>query len=139
MAALTTADLLHVLADESRRRMLVLLDRHDLCVCELVNALGLPQPTVSRHLMVMRDAGVVEQWKEGRFSFYRIDPKLPAWARQVLDALREGSAREAPYRQDRRRLTLVAERPAPARAASPGSKGAGASPATWIPGRSAAS
>ncbi len=114
MAALTTADLLDVLADESRRRMLVLLDRHDLCVCELVNALGLPQPTVSRHLMVMRDAGVVEQWKEGRFSFYRIDPKLPAWARQVLDALREGSAREAPYRQDRRRLTLVAERPAPA-------------------------
>jgi ArsR family transcriptional regulator len=110
MAALTTADVLDVLADESRRRILVLLDQHDLCVCELVNALGLPQPTVSRHLMVMRDAGLLEQWRDGRFSFYRIDPKLPPWARRMLDALREGSAREAPYRDDRRRLTLIAER-----------------------------
>lgn len=110
MAALTTADVLDVLADESRRRILVLLDRHDLCVCELVGALGLPQPTVSRHLMVMRDAGVVEQWKEGRYSFYRIDPRLPGWARLMLDALRDGAEREAPYRDDRRRLTLIAER-----------------------------
>jgi ArsR family transcriptional regulator len=110
MAALTTADVLDVLADESRRRILVLLDAHDLCVCELVNALGLPQPTVSRHLMVMRDAGVVEQRKEGRFSFYRIDPDLPAWARRMLDALRDGAAREATYRGDRRKLTLIAER-----------------------------
>ena len=110
MAALTTADLLDVLADESRRRILVLLDAQDLCVCELVNALGLPQPTVSRHLMVMRDAGVVEQWKEGRYSFYRVDQRLPAWARQMLVALREGSVREALYRDDRRKLTLIAER-----------------------------
>jgi ArsR family transcriptional regulator len=106
----TTADLLDVLADESRRRIVVLLDRHDLCVCELVNALDLPQPTVSRHLMVMRDAGIVEQWKEGRYSFYRIDPRLPAWARQMLDALRDGADRELPYRDDRRKLTLIAER-----------------------------
>lgn len=110
MAVLTTAEMLAVLADESRRRILVLLDTHDLCVCELVNALDLPQPTVSRHLMVMRDAGVVEQWKEGRFSFYRVDPRLPSWARQMLDALREGSVRESPYRGDRRKLTLIAER-----------------------------
>jgi ArsR family transcriptional regulator len=108
--SLSTADLLAVLADESRRRILVLLDAHDLCVCELVNALELPQPTVSRHLMVMRDAGVVEQWKEGRFSFYRVDPHLPRWARLMLDALREGSGGEAPYRDDRRKLTLIAER-----------------------------
>ena len=110
MRALTTADVLDVLADESRRRIVVLLDRHDLCVCELVNALDLPQPTVSRHLMVMRDAGIVEQWKEGRYSFYRIDPGLPAWARQMLDALRDGADRELPYRDDRRKLTLIAER-----------------------------
>lgn len=110
MAALTTARVLDVLADESRRRILVLLDGHDLCVCELTNALELPQPTVSRHLMVMRDAGLVEQRKEGRYSFYRVDPNLPAWARQVLDALRDASAREAQYRRDRSKLALIAER-----------------------------
>jgi ArsR family transcriptional regulator len=112
MPAPTTADVLDVLADECRRRILVLLDAHDLCVCELVNALELPQPTVSRHLTVMRDAGLVEQRKEGRFSFYRIDPRLPVWARQMLAALRAGAAREATYRDDRRRLVLIAERAA---------------------------
>jgi ArsR family transcriptional regulator len=110
MPSLTTADVLDVLADESRRRILVLLERQELCVCELVNALGLPQPTVSRHLMVMRDAGMVEQRKDGRFVFYRIDARLPSWARQMLDALREGSAREPAFRDDRRKLTLIAER-----------------------------
>lgn len=110
MRTLATSDLLNVLADESRRRILVLLDQQELCVCELVNALELPQPTVSRHLMVMRDAGVVEQWKEGRFSFYRIDRRLPAWGRQMLDALRDGSLRETPYRDDRRKLIFIAER-----------------------------
>lgn len=110
MPAFATSDLLDVLADESRRRILLLLDQQELCVCELVNALELPQPTVSRHLTVMRDAGVVEQWKEGRFSFYRIDPRLPAWSRQMLDALRDGAERESPYRDDRRKLTLIAER-----------------------------
>jgi ArsR family transcriptional regulator len=110
MAAVTTAHVLDVLADESRRRILVLLAEHDLCVCELVNALELPQPTISRHLMVMRDAGIVEQSKEGRFSFYRVSDDLPDWARQMLDALRNGSAREAPYRSDRKKLTLIAER-----------------------------
>ncbi|GAB4478451.1 MAG: hypothetical protein OHK0044_25430 [Burkholderiaceae bacterium] len=110
MPALTTGAVLDVLADEVRRRILVLLDEHDLCVCELVNALDLPQPTVSRHLTVMREAGIVEQSREGRFAFYRVSGGLPAWARQMLDALREGAARETPYRSDRRRLTLIAAR-----------------------------
>ena len=112
MPALTTADVLNVLSDESRRRILVLIDEHELCVCELVNALGLPQPTVSRHLMVMRDAGIVEQSKEGRFSFYRVSAKLPGWVRQMLDALRDGATRELPFRSDRKKLTLIAERAA---------------------------
>lgn len=106
-----TADVLNVLADETRRRiLLLLLAQRELCVCELVNALDLPQPTVSRHLMVMRDAGVVEQWKEGRFSFYRVDPALPPWAHQMLAALHVGAAAEPAYLADRGKLTLIAER-----------------------------
>ncbi len=110
MAALTTSHVFDVLSDLCRRRILMLLQEHELCVCELVNALDLPQPTVSRHLMVMRDAGLVEQWKEGRFSFYRVDPALPGWARAMLEALRDGASREAPFRDDRRKLTLIADR-----------------------------
>jgi hypothetical protein len=60
--------------------------------------------------MVMRDAGIVAQSKEGRFSFYRVSADLPDWARQMLDALREGSSREASYRSDRKKLMLIAER-----------------------------
>jgi ArsR family transcriptional regulator len=110
MAMLTTSDVLKVLSDESRRRILMLLRDQDLCVCEMVRALGLPQPTVSRHLMVMRNACIVETRRDGRFFFYRIDPRLPGWARNVIDAFRDGAADEAPYRGDRRKVALIAER-----------------------------
>lgn len=72
MTAPTTRQLLDVLADETRCRILMLLEDRAPCVCEPTGALDLPQPTVSRHLMVMRDAGIVEQCKEGRYSFYRV-------------------------------------------------------------------
>ena len=67
------------LSDETRRRILVLILKHEeLCVCELFQALDVPQPKVSRHLAVLRDAGVLAQRREGTWVFYRLDPQLPS-------------------------------------------------------------
>ena len=110
MATLTTAHVLDVLADASRRRILMLLREHDLCVCEMVHATQLPQPTVSRHLMLMRNRGIVAPRKDGRFSFYQVNPDLPDWALHLIDAFRDGAAGEMPYRHDRGKLILIAER-----------------------------
>lgn len=58
------------LSDETRLRILVLLTRGELCVCDLMAVLGLPQSTVSRHLAYLRNAGLVSDRREGVWMYY---------------------------------------------------------------------
>ncbi len=72
------ADIFAVIADPTRRELLrLLLDRRpdggESSVGELVTALGLSQPTVSKHLRVLRDAGLVHVREEGQHRFYSVD------------------------------------------------------------------
>jgi len=65
------------LADETRLRILRLLEVREMCVCEVMVALGLTQPTASHHLGILENAGLVKDRKEGKWVFYSIaDPKL---------------------------------------------------------------
>ena len=71
----TAPPLFALLADPTRLRCVVLLQREgELCVCELVHALDLPQPKVSRHLALLREAGVVEDRRAGQWVHYRLHP-----------------------------------------------------------------
>lgn len=100
------------LSDESRRRILVLVMKHqELCVCELFQALEVPQPKVSRHLAVLREAGVLAQRREGTWVFYRLDAQLPAWAYRTLGLMVEGVEHGAAYREDAERLATAVNRP----------------------------
>jgi ArsR family transcriptional regulator len=69
------ASWLKVLADPARLRLVSLLaalpDR-EACVCNLTGPLRLSQPTVSHHLKVLRDAGILEREQRGRWAFYRL-------------------------------------------------------------------
>jgi DNA-binding transcriptional ArsR family regulator len=76
------ADIFDVIADATRRDILrVLLDRHvddvhtsgEISVSEIVSTLELSQPTVSKHLKVLRDAGLVAVREEGQHRYYRLD------------------------------------------------------------------
>jgi ArsR family transcriptional regulator, arsenate/arsenite/antimonite-responsive transcriptional repressor len=70
------------LADPARVTILNRLAAADeVCVCDFVAALGLAQPTVSHHLKVLRDAGLVESSRRGTWAFYRLVP-------DAVDALR---------------------------------------------------
>jgi len=60
------------LADEIRLRILKLLEVREMCVCEVMVALGLTQPTASHHLGILENAGLVKDRKEGKWVFYRI-------------------------------------------------------------------
>jgi ArsR family transcriptional regulator len=65
------------LADPARLRLLSLIaaqDEGEVCACELVEPLGRSQPTVSHHLKVLREAGLVEGDKRGTWVWYRIVP-----------------------------------------------------------------
>ena len=71
-----TASLLRLLGDEVRLRMLRLLDAERLNVTELTAILGIAQSGVSRHLGLMKDAGLVEERREGGFTFFRLARSL---------------------------------------------------------------
>jgi len=64
--------LFKALADETRLRILKLLEVREMCVCEVMVALGLTQPTASHHLGILENAGLVKNRKEGKWVFYSI-------------------------------------------------------------------
>lgn len=100
------------LSDETRRRILVLILKHEeLCVCELFQALDVPQPKVSRHLAVLREAGVLAQRREGLWVYYRINPLLPAWAYRILDQMVQGCGCLELFLSDNTRLDEMPNRP----------------------------
>ena len=63
------------LGDATRQRMLALLSIREMCVCELITALSLTQPTTSHHLKILEDADLVQSRKEGKWVFYGIKDK----------------------------------------------------------------
>lgn len=85
------AQFFKALADESRLQMLWLLLQHgELCVCDLVEALGITQSKASRHLATLRHAGLVTDRREGTWSYYSLRPQDDVLERAVLAAMREG-------------------------------------------------
>lgn len=67
----TTAQLFKALSEEVRLRILALLSEGELCVCDLMAVLELPQSTVSRHLAYLRNAGLVEGRRQDAWVYYR--------------------------------------------------------------------
>lgn len=104
-------DDLSTLADATRSRMLLLLDRNELTVSELCAVLQLPQSTVSRHLKTLLDAGWVTSRKEATSRYYTLmaDSRGPA-ARRLWALLREQFGNSAAADQDARRLKTVLSR-----------------------------
>ncbi len=60
------------LADESRIRILGALRENELCVCQLIELLGLAPSTVSKHLSILRNARLIDSRKQGRWMYYRL-------------------------------------------------------------------
>lgn len=69
------ARLFHALSDETRLAVLELLRSGERCVCELQDALDAAQSRLSFHLKVLREAGLVRDRKEGRWSYYALNPE----------------------------------------------------------------
>src|SRR5688572_17403632 len=75
------------LGDEQRLRILALLAHGELCVCHIVEALALPQPVASRHLAILRSAGIVETRRNGRWIYYRLSSDLDDVAEGMVKPL----------------------------------------------------
>ena len=79
--------MLRAVSDRTRLRILNLLRDGELCVCHIVDVLGVPQPTASRHLAYLRRARLVMARKEGLWSYYRLTPGTNQVSRKLLDCL----------------------------------------------------
>ncbi|UCH34659.1 MAG: winged helix-turn-helix transcriptional regulator [Armatimonadota bacterium] len=98
--------ILRALADPTRVRILALLDgRDELCVCEIVDALRLPQYAVSRHLRALRAVGLVSARRQGRWMHYRLHRDMRAADRALAAAVCARAQAESAVRADVRRLT----------------------------------
>jgi ArsR family transcriptional regulator, arsenate/arsenite/antimonite-responsive transcriptional repressor len=83
------AQFFKLLADESRLRILWLLfHRSELCVCDIMAALGISQSKASRHLAALRHAELVTDRKQGLWSYYSLCTPRDALVRQHLELLR---------------------------------------------------
>lgn len=78
------------LSDPTRLRIVLLLRQRELCVCELMFVLKMEQSRVSHHMRVLRDAGIVEDVRNGRWIIYRV----PEEAQSLLEGLLAGTLRE---------------------------------------------
>ncbi|WP_312018350.1 metalloregulator ArsR/SmtB family transcription factor [Shewanella surugensis] len=73
------------LSDETRLQILMLItSENELCVCELMVALNLSQPKISRHLALLRNQGLLLDRRQGQWVFYRLNADLPSWAHNTL-------------------------------------------------------
>jgi ArsR family transcriptional regulator, arsenate/arsenite/antimonite-responsive transcriptional repressor len=95
-----TDELLRLLADPTRARIVQLLAGEQLCTCHLVEELGAKQPNLTGHLSKLRAAGIVEAEPVGRFTYYRLRP-------EALEAVSAHYAQLA----SRARLAVAVKRP----------------------------
>ena len=93
-----TAQLLRALADETRLRIVNLLSRGELCVCDIVKILDAPQSKISRHLATLRHAGLVIGRREGAWMHYSLTEAntplrrmLAGWLSDAGDEVPSGS------------------------------------------------
>jgi ArsR family transcriptional regulator, arsenate/arsenite/antimonite-responsive transcriptional repressor len=95
--AAATAALFKALADPARVRIVNLLATADegVCVCDLVPHLGLSQPTVSHHLRILTEAGLLEREKRGVWAYYRLVPSAIATIADLLTPPRKRATKRA--------------------------------------------
>ena len=77
------------LSDETRLHIVTLVfDHEELCVCDLTEKLQLSQPKISRHLALLRTAGLLQDRRQGQWIYYSIHPQLPHWCVEILTTLK---------------------------------------------------
>jgi len=103
-AGFNLARFYQALGDTTRLRLLNLLDQKELCVCFFVEVLDQPQPKISRHLAVLRDAGLVTARRQGTWMHYRVLLPEHRGAARVLRETLSWMKDDRGMQEDRERL-----------------------------------
>ena len=92
------------LADKTRLRILALLGNNEVCVCHIHDSLGLPQPTVSRHLAYLRKSGLVAARRDGVWMHYQVSRSLSPLVQGIVSAAVDALGRLRATTQDRKQF-----------------------------------
>ena len=96
------------LSDESRVRVLLFLRGGELCLCQIVEMLGLAPSTVSKHMAVLQQARLVESRKEGRWIYYRLaEHGAPPYVRDAIRWVHKCLEKDPQVLADAKRLGKV--------------------------------
>jgi ArsR family transcriptional regulator, arsenate/arsenite/antimonite-responsive transcriptional repressor len=96
------------LADENRVRTILALRKGELCVCQITELFGLAPSTVSKHLSILYQAGLVESRKDGRWIYYRLPAKgTPPTVRRALEWVTRSLASSPRIAGDAVRLEMI--------------------------------
>lgn len=103
-----TAGLAAALSDPSRLRALAALRGGELCVCQLIALLALAPSTVSKHMAILRQSGLVVSRKQERWVYYRLPgDDAPVSVREALGWALDSLQRDPQVREDRRNLQSI--------------------------------
>jgi ArsR family transcriptional regulator, arsenate/arsenite/antimonite-responsive transcriptional repressor len=92
------------LADKTRLRILALLGNNEVCVCHIHDSLGLPQPTVSRHLAYLRKGGLVAARRDGVWMHYQVATALSPLVQGIVGAAVDALQQVPATNQDRKQF-----------------------------------
>ncbi|PST92804.1 metalloregulator ArsR/SmtB family transcription factor [Photobacterium jeanii] len=110
--AIGPVELFKIMSDPLRLRILMLIeDEYALSVSDLTKVLEVSQPKVSRHLALLRDAGILQDHREGQWIYYHFPATLPVWITHVLATVRNGNS--ALINQEKIRLMQLKQRRKP--------------------------
>ena len=96
------------LADENRVRVLLALRAGELCACQITELFGLAPSTMSKHLSILYQAGLVDSRKEGRWIYFRLpDGKVPGKVKKAIDWIAKAAEDEPRVEEDAERLRKI--------------------------------
>jgi len=96
------------LSDPNRVRMLLALRRGELCVCQITELFGLAPSTISKHLSILFQAGLVESRKDSRWIYYQLPGKsAPVMVREALDWIEKSHANDPQVLEDNKKLKKI--------------------------------
>jgi ArsR family transcriptional regulator len=95
------------LADNTRLRLLNLMEETEVCVCYFVEVIGTNQPKISRHLAYLRKAGIVAARRDGIWAHYRITPPKNTHAAKVLQDIQTWLKEDAEMQKDKKQMAKM--------------------------------
>jgi len=99
--------ILKALADKNRIRIIKMLQKKSLCVCEIKDVLNLANSTVSKHLSILREAGLIVDWKDGKWINYKINPEPEALVSNALLYIQLQIEDDETIKKDRKKIISV--------------------------------